>query len=315
MNRPGLRRKGRAFYFDAGGKPRRWIPLGSDEAVALKRYAQLVEESKPAHGTVDAMLAAYLANPREPLAAGTLVNYRVYRRHLSAVFGKLAPHEIEQQHVILYLRNCKRKSARGEISLLSMAFTAWVEQGRAGSNPVFGVHIRLPVSRRDRLLADAEIDAVVAQADERLAVAIELAYATGLRIGDLCALRWSDMQTAIRTQKTGARQAYEATDALTAILNRARALQARVAGLFVLCDRRGRAWKPDTLRIHWTKACKAAGVVDAHFHDLRAAGGTEVDRRGGDAQKFLGHKSRRTTEVYLRDKRVNVVTPIARRKA
>jgi DNA-binding winged helix-turn-helix (wHTH) protein len=42
--------------------------------------------------------------------------------------------------------------------------------------------------------------------------------------------------------------------------------------------------------------------------------GTEVDRRGGDAQKFLGHKSGRTTEGYLRDRRVNVITPLARKK-
>ena len=315
MKRPGLRRKGAFFYFDAGGKPRRWIALGNDEAVALKRYEQLSAEAKPTIGTVDAMLAAYLANPRGKLAAGSMVNYRNYRRHLSAVFGAMQPDEVTQAMVVRYLRNCARTSARGEIGLLSMAFTAWMEAERLDFNPAFGVKVRLPVSRRDRLLADAEIDAIVAKADERLAVAVELAYATGLRIGDLIALRWGDLQTVVQTQKTGARQAYEATEALSAILTRARALQARVASLYVLCDRRGRKWKDDTLRAHWDRACKAAGVEDAHFHDLRAAGGTEVDRQGGDAQKFFGHKSRRTTEGYLRDKRVNVVTPLARRKA
>ncbi len=81
----------------------------------------------------------------------------------------------------------------------------------------------------------------------------------------------------------------------------------------MLCDRRGRQVKTKTLRAHWDKACHAAGVQDAHFHDLRAAGGTEVDRRGGDAQKFLGHRNRTTTEVYLRDRRVNVIKPLLRK--
>lgn len=311
---PRLRRKGNAYYFDTQGKPRRWIPLGNDDVTALRRYRQLIDHAKPEHGTVDAMLAAYIATPRGNLAPGTLQNYRGYRRHLSAVFGHLSPNEISQGDIVRYLRACKRTSARGEISLLSMAYSAWMDDGRLSFNPAFGVKVKLPASKRDRLLSNGEIDAIVGRADERLAVAIELAYATGLRIGDLCGLRWADLQSVVETQKTGTRQAFEATDVLSALLDRARAAQGRVRSLYVLCDRRGRAWKPDTLRAHWDNACKAAGVEDAHFHDLRAAGGTEVDRRGGDAQKFLGHKSGRTTEGYLRDRRVNVITPLARKK-
>lgn len=116
------------------------------------------------------------------------------------------------------------------------------------------------------------------------------------------------------TQKTGARLRYAASDWLDTLLGRARALQPRVASLYVICDRRGRPMKVGTLREHWDAACKRAGVEDAHFHDLRAAGATEIDQRGGNAQAYLGHKSRQTTEVYLRDRRPMVVTP-HRRKA
>lgn len=315
MKRPGLRRKGRAWYYDAGGKPRRWIPLGSDEAAALRAYAKLAEQAKPERGTVDAMLAAYLASPRSPIAAGTVRNYRRFRLYLSGVFGHLAPAELTQADIVRYLRKCPRKSARGEVALLSMAFTAWIDDGRLEFNPCFGVHVKgLPKSKRDRLLINDEIDAIVAKADERLAVAIELAWCTGLRISDLCALRWADfVPTGMETRKTGARQAIEVTEALTPLLERARTLQARVASLYVLCDRRGRPLIPSTLREWWRLACRKAGIDDARFHDLRAAGGTEVERRGGDAQKFLGHRSRRTTEVYLRDRRANVVRPLARK--
>ena len=55
-----------------------------------------------------------------------------------------------------------------------------------------------------------------------LAVAIELAYATGLRIGDLCRLRWADVGESVQTAKTGARQRLIVTDGLRALLDRAR---------------------------------------------------------------------------------------------
>lgn len=317
MKRPNLRKRGNAHYFDTGGKPRRWIALGSDEAVALRRYDELTRKAAP--GTIDAMLAEYLVAPRssrgEPLAPGTLRMYQVFRRHLSGVFGHQRPAELTQSTIVLYLLRCPRKSARGEIALLSMAYAAWLADERLDFNPCFGVRVHgLPKSKRDRLLTNPEIDAVIAKADERLAIAIELAWCTGLRISDLCALRWADfVPTGVETRKTGVRQAIEVTDALGAILDRARALQARVGSLYVLCDRRGRRVNDATLRGQWHRACELAGVANAQFRDLRASGGTEVDRRGGDAQKFLGHRSRATTEVYLRDKRANVVRPLKRK--
>lgn len=314
---PHLRWKGRVAWFDHGGSPRRWTRLGTDEADVRRLHAKLMSERAPAApGTVDAMLADYLSHPRAPLAPGTAANYRAYRKHLAAPFGPLEPSTVTQADIIRYMRNRTGKTARAEVGLLSMAFVNWIEQGRLSFNPCFGVRIKgLPTSKRGRLLSDVEIDAIVAQAGERLAVAVELAYSTGLRIGDLCRLRWADVADGLQTAKTGARQAWTMTEGLRGLLDRARALQGRVASLYVLCDRQGRPWKPDTLRDGWNRACKRAGVADAHFHDLRAAGATALDASGGDAQRFLGHRQRQTTEVYLRDRRTNVVRPLERKRS
>jgi integrase len=312
----GLRQKGRAWYYDAGGKPRRWIALGTDEAVAMKKYRALVAKPKakaPEPGTVDKMIADYLEHPRAPLAQNTLKLYRILRGHVSSVFGHLDPSSLTQADIMRYLKNCQRMSVRNEIGLLSMAYANWILDGRLIFNPCFGVHMKLPVSRRTRLLSGKEINAVLREADERLAVAIELAYATGLRIGDLCLLRWVDIEGNVRTQKTGARQEFQMTEWLRAILDRARALQARNASLYVLVYRGDRPWRQNTLRETWYRACARAGVEDAHFHDLRAAGATELDRAGGNAQKFLGHRRRTTTETYLRDRSPNVIVPLKRK--
>lgn len=62
-----LRKRGAVWYYDHGGKPRRWERLGTDEAVALARYEAIRAGAAVPRGTVDAMLGDYLARP--PLAA------------------------------------------------------------------------------------------------------------------------------------------------------------------------------------------------------------------------------------------------------
>lgn len=312
-----VRRKGNAYYYDHGGKPRHYEPLGSDEKVAYERAKRIAERKLAPPGTVDAMLKDVMEHLRDKVTPGTYANYRGFHKHLSGVFGYMAPKDVTQAHVMGYLDACPRKSFRGEIALLSAGYKLWIRKGRLTFNPCFGVRTERAKAKRTRLLSDAELDAIIAAAPERIAVIIELAYATGLRISDICALRWADVAESVRTRKTGQRQAFERTPELDALLARAKALQGRVASLYVFCARAGRQWQPGSLRDQWDKACAAAGVLDAHFHDLRAKGGTDVDREHGRdaAQRFLGHRNPQTTDVYLRDKRANVVRPLTRKRA
>lgn len=317
--RPNLRWKGDAGYYDHGGKPRKWEHLGDDEAVVLARWQRIHDAGKPEHGTCDKMVADLLADPNfvKERAAGTLRMYRIFRGHLGAVFGPSEPHTITQAAILRYYRLCERKSVRGEIGLLSMAYDRFMDLGRLDFNPCLGVKARKPPSRRTRLITDAELDSVIGKTPERVAVAIELGYATGLRIGDLCALRWADLSESVKLQKTGRRLHFTRTPELDAILARCRALQARIASLYVLCARGGRQWQTDALRRQWRAACRRAGVPDARFHDIRAMGATRIDREHGRhaAQAYLGHTSPASTEIYLRDRSPPVVTPLVRKKA
>jgi len=304
----------RWYYYDHGGKPRRWEPLGRHEARALARYSSIVTAVPAAPGSVAQMLADALDDLRGKVTAGTLAHYAGFKKHLQAVFTD-PPEIITQAEILGYLARCPRTSFRGEIAFLSQAYALWMLEGRLTFNPCFGVKIKRKGSKRTRLLTWGEVDRIVAKADERLAVAIELAVALGLRISDCCRLRWRDVDEYLDTQKTGSRIAWERSDGLDSLLSRCRALQARVGSLHVLCDRRGRPWKPGTLRDHWDAAVEAAGVADAHFHDLRAAAASEVKKRHGEeaAKEFLGHKSLATTQTYLRDREARLVRPLARK--
>jgi integrase len=71
--------------------------------------------------------------------------------------------------------------------------------------------------------------------------------------------------------------------------------------------RHGRRPAYKTVYDQWVRACRAAGVEDANLHDNRAFSATEARKQGLDPQKLLGHDDPKTTEIYLRDRIVEVV--------
>lgn len=316
---PQLRRKGNAWYFDTQQQPRKWLPLGTDEERAKKRYLELAgHKSRP--GTIDRLIADYLlyleAGGRgsfgKPVRATTLAMYRTWSVHLSGVFGSMDPKEVTQGDVAVYLAECKRTSARGEISLLSSAFGRGMAQRALLFNPCIGVRCNLPRSRRDRHITDDELLSIRAKASPILQVAIDLAYITGLRVSDLVTARWDQFveEGVIENVKTGFRQRFLVTEDLRAVLDAARALQGRVSSLYVLAGRNGQPLNRHTLGTWWRAARKAALVDNAHWHDIRAKAGTDKDAQGGNAQEFLGHTDGRTTLVYLRGRKITAVEPL-----
>src|SRR5690348_15402596 len=82
---PRMRRAGAAFYYDAGGKPRKWIPLGSDKAKALARWAEL-RGSASATRNVSTLIDKYLAQCSD-IAPNTLRNYRNLAAIIRKYFG------------------------------------------------------------------------------------------------------------------------------------------------------------------------------------------------------------------------------------
>lgn len=177
-----------SYFYDHGGTPRRWEPLGKVEAAVRRRYDELEATAKAPPGSVTQMLADCLDALRGKVAEGTLANYRGYKKHLEAVFRD-EPSTITQADVLRYLRTCPRMSFKNEIGFLSLAFVGWMDHGRLDFNPCFGVRIKRKTSKRLRLLTNGEIDRIVAAADPQLAVAVEISCATGLRISDVSAYR------------------------------------------------------------------------------------------------------------------------------
>jgi integrase len=64
--------------------------------------------------------------------------------------------------------------------------------------------------------------------------------------------------------------------------------------------RRGKI-RRSNFNVIWSAACTAAGIPDAHFHDLRHTGGTLAATTGATPKELmtrLGHSSTRAAMIY-----------------
>ena len=108
-------------------------------------------------------------------------------------------------------------------------------------------------------------------------------------------------------RKTGARLTVRWSPELRAVVERAKGLHGNVRALTLLHARRGKAVDYRTTRDQWERACEAAGVTDAHLHDLRAYALTRAKQQGLDATALAGHTSAAMTRRYLRDREIPLV--------
>ncbi|MGX5723092.1 tyrosine-type recombinase/integrase [Shinella zoogloeoides] len=128
-------------------------------------------------------------------------------------------------------------------------------------------------NRRDFVWTDADISAFNAVAGPELRLALLLALWTGLRKGDLLALKWAAYDGAsfrLTQSKTGRRVIIPASSAVRAALETV----ARRCP-HILCNSRGRPWTHAGFNTSWRKACLAAQIKGLTFHDMR---GTTVTR-------------------------------------
>jgi integrase len=264
------------------------------------------------------MLREYLASIAGKQAPSTHLQHNAWQRHIEAVFGEMDAASITQGDIAKYLDLCPRTSGRSEISLLSKSYSRWLKLEKLTFNPCIGAKSDRKRASRDRYLTHTELSDVLSHAPPLLSVAIELSYATGLRISDLCKLRWDqfDDGSAVHTKKTGARQRYVLDNDFRELLAQARALQSdNVGSIYVLSGRGGQPLIRQTVGRWWRKALKAAGIEErAIWHDIRAKAGTDVDAAGQDATKFLGHTDPNTTKAYLRGRKITTVAPLKRVK-
>ncbi|MEW6365197.1 MAG: site-specific integrase [Acidobacteriota bacterium] len=157
---------------------------------------------------------------------------------------------------------------------------------------------------RERYMSYEEEDRLLAVASPHLREVIQVAVHTGLRRGELLALKWEDVDLErsflrVRTSKNDRPRSVpldgDVKAVLSAMLSRRRL---DVSDVFTYKGRGG----IKGIKTAWNKACRKAGISDLHFHDLRHTFASRLVQAGVSlyaVAKLLGHsKATRVTERY-----------------
>ncbi len=201
-------------------------------------------------------------------------------------------------------------------------FTAWLlRTGRASADAgaLLGIprrHATLPVSLRHDEVRGLLDTAAHAAADEgpagmRDVAALELLYATGIRVGELVGLDLDDLDIGRRLVRVLGKGDKErsvpygqpAQRALERWLRLGRPTLARpTSGLALLLGVRGGRWDQRAARrmVH-RRISVVDGAPDVGPHGLRHTAATHLLEGGADlrsVQEILGHASLATTQVY-----------------
>ena len=253
------------------------------------------------------------------------------RVHIRPFFGNRPVDRIGEEHVTRFLARLRRsglaaKTVRNVASTLHSAFELAIRRRWIVENPCRLVE--LPAARPNaeiRYLTQDELVSMLQQGVptgrlQTLDRALYLTAAmTGMRMGELLALRWEDVD--FDAQKIRVRQAYvrgEFKGPKSTRGSRGVPMASEVAmaletlrKLFEPSDEADLVFgDPDTgepmdrnnVRRRFQRACRRAGVRAVRFHDLRHTFGTRVAASGEVSlrtlQEWMGHRDAKTTLIY-----------------
>lgn len=272
--------------------------------------------------------------------AWTVADYRqTLATHLLPFFGDVPLPAITTEKVNAFIRHQlkqgnSRKRGHGlnastvanHVNILSGIYRSAIRRGLVDLNPVAAA--RKPrVSKADKDLAFLtieDVEALIRAAPPtdlgRTDAAIFLTAAmTGLRRGELVALRWRDVDwVASKIRVRGSRRRGLTSDPKSETSKRAVPMASRVAGELdrqfkrsayqgdddlVFCNpQTGRHLDPDALSGRFRAARDRAGLPKVRFHDLRHTFGTLMAASGVDVLKikhWMGHADIQTTLIYM----------------
>lgn len=314
MNRPRKKNKQlpECMYQKHGAywhvKRGKWTRLGTELRDSLAAYASIYEAPK---GGMGGVIAQALAQLQPSLKRSTARQYALAGRKLATMLAEFSPGQVQPKHIAgIKLALAKTPNmANRVLSVARQVFDYALEQQLCEINPAASIK-RHKEAKRKRILTAAEREAIYGRAGERLQVIIDLLCLTGQRVNDVLKIRRADLTDdgiRFRQEKTDATLIVRWTPELRAVTERARSLHGNIRALTLLHNRRGKAPGYRTIHLQWALACKAAGVEDAHIHDLRAVSASQTKREGKNPTALLGHTSAAQTVRYLREHEEPVV--------
>lgn len=236
---------------------------------------------------------------------------KAYDRERSIVETHLTPFfncplaGIRRQDVQRYITqrsgNASAYSIQKELNVMKHLLRLAVEWELIPFNPAQGVKSPRVPAGRVRYLQPTELHVVVSACPEWLRPIVALGVLTGMRRGELLALRWLDVDLAhgrvmLPHTKNGDSRVVYLCDGARDVL---RSLPRE--HVTSLVDHLFASITPDQVTTAFRRACRNVEIADFRFHDLRHTAASWLRMSGADIHtvaQLLGHKDLRMAARY-----------------
>lgn len=250
----------------------------------------------------------------------------IFRKHIKPHLGGIPIDRITQSCVqdfldILISDGLAPETVKGVYRLLASAMRSAQEEGIIRKTPCRKMCLSTGEYMQQRVLDRDEHKRLAHMALEKQDIPALLGLYTGMRLGEICALKWSDIDWSQKTvtvrrtvqriaagKKTGPKTVLSVgspksshscrtlpmPDFMLEILKTA---QQTGASPYILGSR-DRPADPRTIQRRFQRLLLACGISDAHFHTLRHSFATGLVEMGVDIKTvstLLGHSSTRIT--------------------
>ena len=303
-------------------------------ALLLQRKAERLEADRPAYA-YRGTLADWMEHWMEDELIGSVKesSWQTYRnlltRHLLPRLGgyaltQLTPKVIHSFVDELESTGLAENTIRGVYRLLSSAMRYALDEGVIRKNPCRRIHIQHREHGEQRVLNRLEQEKLRQAADGSRDLPALLSLYTGMRLGEICALKWMDIDwergtiTVRRTVQRIAGKGAESSSRRTLLMigtpKSHRSCRIIPVPEFILALLREKlqscreaeyvfgkasaAADPRTIQRRFSRLAKKLELSGAHFHTLRHTFATRLLELGVDVKTvsaLLGHSSARTT--------------------